>query len=523
MRLTSYLNGRWQDGTGEGAALRDPVTGETLAHASADGLDLAAGLSWARSRGGPALRAMTYGQRAALLRAIADVLTANREAYGAIALRNSGNTAVDAAMDIDGGIGTLKYYASLGKRLGDARLLMEAGSDQLAKDEAFRAAHIWTPVQGVAVCINAFNFPSWGLWEKAAVALLSGVPVVAKPATATAWLTHQMVEDVIAAGVLPDGALSLVCGGGRGLMDALGRWDLVSFTGSFDTARSLRAHPAVQDNNLRFAMEADSLNLCCFGPDAGPDSAEFALAVKEVTRELTIKAGQKCTAIRRILVPRAFHADAVEALKASLEKVAVGDPRVEGVRMGPLVSKAQQAAAWEGIATLSAEARVVTGGADRSYAPGGVDPDHACFVPPTLLACDSPLDGKAVHAVEVFGPAATIMPYDDPAQAADLAALGGGSLAASVFTGDDAFALSFVPAIAPSHGRLLVVNEAIGKSHTGHGNAMPQTVHGGPGRAGGGEELGGLRALRFYHQRSAVQSSADRLEALRAQAVEVAL
>lgn len=523
MRLTSYLNGRWQDGTGEGSALRDPVTGETLAHASAEGLDLAEGLTWARATGGPALRAMTYGQRAAMLRAIADVLTANREAYGEIALRNSGNTAVDAAMDIDGGIGTLKYYASIGKRLGDARLLMEAGSDQLAKDEAFRAAHIWTPVHGVAVCINAFNFPSWGLWEKAAVALLSGVPVVAKPATATAWLTHKMVEDVVQAGVVPDGALSIVCGGGRGLMDALGRSDLVSFTGSFETARGLRSHANVQDNNLRFAMEADSLNLCCFGPDARPGSAEFALAVKEVTRELTIKAGQKCTAIRRVLVPRAFYGEAVDALRASLEKVQVGDPRVEGVRMGPLVTKAQQAAAWDGIATLSAEARIVTGGADRAYAPGGLDPDKACFVPPTLLACDAPVDGKAVHAVEVFGPAATVMPYDDAAQAADLAALGGGSLAASVFTGDDAFALSFVPAIAPSHGRLLVVNEAIGKSHTGHGNAMPQTVHGGPGRAGGGEELGGLRGMRFYHQRTAVQSTAERLEALRAQSAEVAL
>lgn len=523
MRLTSYLSGQWVDGTGEGTALRDPVTGEELARASAEGLNLGGALTWARQTGGPALRAMTYGERGALLRAVADVLTANRDAYADIALRNSGNTVVDAAMDIDGGIGTLKYYASLGKRLGDARYLMEPGSDQLAKDEAFRAAHLWTPLPGVVVTINAFNFPSWGLWEKAAVAVLSGVPVVAKPATATAWMTHRMVEDVIKAGVLPDGALSLVCGGGRGLMDALGRWDMVSFTGSHDTAQGLRGHANVQANNLRFAVEADSLNLCCIGPDARPDTPEFALAIKEVVRELTIKAGQKCTAIRRILVPRAFHADATEALKAALEKVSVGDPRTEGVRMGPLVSKAQQAAAWEGIETLSAEAKVITGGADRAYAPGGVDAATGCFVPPTLLACAAPLDGRAVHAVEVFGPAATIMPYDDAGQAATIAQLGGGSLAASVFTGDDAFALSFVPAIASTHGRVLVVNEAIGKSHTGHGNAMPQTVHGGPGRAGGGEELGGLRGLRFYHQRTAVQATADRLEALRGQAAEVAL
>lgn len=523
MRLTSYLKNVWVDGAGEGTALHDPVTGEELARASAEGLDLAAALDWARTTGGPALRAMTYGERAAMLRAIADVLAANREKYGEIALRNSGNTAVDAAMDIDGGIGTLKYYASIGKGLGDAKVLMEPGSDQLGKDEAFRAAHLWTPLPGVVVAINAFNFPSWGLWEKAAVALLSGVPIVAKPATTTAWLSHEMVRDVIAAEVVPKGALSLVCGGGRGLMDALGPWDMVSFTGSHDTAQQLRSHPNVQAHNLRFGVEADSLNLCCIGPDAAPDTPEFALAAKEVVRELSVKAGQKCTAIRRILVPRAFYGEAVEALKAALDKVVVGDPRREGVRMGPLVNKAQQAAAWEGMEKLAVEARVVTGGPDRSYAPEGVDPTKGCFVPPTLFACDSPADATAVHAVEVFGPVATVMPYDDAVQAADLARRGGGSLVASVFTGDDDFATSFVPAIANAHGRVMVINEPVGKASTGHGNVMPQCVHGGPGRAGGGEELGGLRGMRFYHQRTAVQASGDRLEALRQKAATITL
>ncbi len=523
MRLSSYLAGRWVEGAGEGTPLRDPVTGEELARADAEGVDLAGGLAWAREQGGAALRGMTYGARAAMLRAVADALAANREAYAEIARRNGGNTAADAAMDIDGGIGTLKYYAALGKGLGEARLLMEPDSVALGRDENFRAAHVWTPLPGVAVAINAFNFPSWGLWEKAAVALLAGVPVVAKPATSTALLAWRMVQDVVDAGALPEGALSLVCGGGRGLMDALGRWDMVAFTGSHDTAQALRAHPNVQGRNLRFGVEADSLNLCCFGPDARPGSESFELGVREVVRELTSKAGQKCTAIRRVLVPPAAYADTVATLEAELKDIAVGDPADAGVRMGPLVNKAQQAAAWEGIARLAAEARIVTGGARRDYAPGGADPARACFVPPTLLACDDAMAADAVHAVEVFGPVITVMPYDDTAQAAALAARGGGSLVASVFSAEEDFVAAFVPAIAAAHGRVLVIDPSVGRSSTGHGVVMPQCVHGGPGRAGGGEELGGLRGLRFYLQRTAVQASMPRLEALRAQAATVTL
>jgi len=520
--LQSYLAGQWQQGTGTGSVLRDPVTGDALAQACGDGLDLAAALEYARATGGPALRAMSYAARAGLINQIAGVLTANRDRYVEIALKNSGNTAVDAMMDIDGGIGTLKYYASLGRKLGEVSMLAEAGSDQLAKDETFRVMHLWTPLTGVAVHINAFNFPSWGLWEKAAVALLAGVPLLAKPATATCWLSYEMIRDIVAAGIVPAGVLSLLCGGGRDLMDHVRPGDVVSFTGSADTALMLRSHPNVLASNIRFGVEADSLNLCCLGPDVAEDGAEFGFFLREVVKELTIKAGQKCTAIRRILVPRAKLDAVIAGLSRDLAAVKIGDPRDSTTRMGPLVSKAQQAAAWEGFDKLSAETRVVIGG-DRAWVPDGIDPAKGCFFPPTLLVSDQPMQGQAVHAVEVFGPLATVMPYDSEEKAVALALLGGGSLAASLFTADDGFATRFAAAIAPAHGRILVVDASIGKAHTGHGNAMPQCVHGGPGRAGGGEELGGLRGLRFYLQRSAIQATQSRLEALRAQAATVSL
>lgn len=505
IRVQSYLAGRWQEGRGEGARLVDPVSGEVIATAAGDGLDMAAALAFAREKGGPALRALSFAARAELINKVAGVLAANRERYNAVALANSGNTAIDAALDVDGGIGTLKYYASLGRKLGEARLLVEATDDQLTKDEAFRGRHVWTTVRGVAVHINAFNFPSWGLWEKAAVSLLAGVPFLAKPATATCWLAYEMVKDVVGAGVLPDGALSLLCGGGRDLMEHLRPGDSVAFTGSADTALMLRSHPNVTRFNIRFAVEADSLNLCALGPDAAPESPEFAAFIKEVSREMTVKAGQKCTAIRRVLVPRALAGAVVDGLKAALAKATMGDPRTEGVRMGPLVSRAQAVAAWDGLAKLKAEADVVAG--------GGND-DGGCFVPPTLLLCNDPLAAHAVHEVEVFGPVATLMPYDDVEQAVELAHRGGGSLAASVFSGDAAFLAGFVPAIATSHGRVLVVDGTVAAGHSGHGVVMPHCIHGGPGRAGGGEELGGLRGLRFYMQRTAIQGSRTMLDAM---------
>ncbi|MDH3240298.1 MAG: 3,4-dehydroadipyl-CoA semialdehyde dehydrogenase [Alphaproteobacteria bacterium] len=518
MKLSSFVNGSWVEGTDAGEALVDPVTGEELARASTVGIDIGAAMDYGRRIGGPALREMTYGERAKLLGAIAEALTANREAYGEIALANSGNTKVDAAIDIDGGIGTLQFFARLGERLGDARALKDGRLDRLSREESFQALHLSVPLRGIAVHVNAFNFPSWGLWEKAAVALLAGVPVFAKPATATCLLSHRMVKDVIDAGLLPDGALSLVCGSAREISaNVIGR-DAIAFTGSADTATTLRTDPNVASTNVRLNVEADSLNTAILGPDAAPGGPEFDLYVREVVKEMTQKAGQKCTAIRRALVPAALIDAVAEALEARLAGTKTGNPRNEDVRMGPVVSKSQQAAVLAALGKLKSETQVVTG--DGDFRPLDADPERACFVPATLLRCTDPKGAAAVHEIEAFGPVCTLMPYDGPEDAFALAARGGGSLAASVFTGDGEFAKHAVAGIGADHGRVLVVDSSVGRGQTGHGIVMPQCVHGGPGRAGGGEELGGLRALGFYHQRLAVQGRVDWLEEIAGGAAE---
>ena len=368
--------------------------------------------------------------------------------------------------------------------------------------------------------INAFNFPSWGLWEKAAVSLLAGVPVVAKPASATALLAHAMVRDVIAAKVLPDGALSLLCGGAGDLLDALASEDVIAFTGSADTARRVRGHPNVVAKSVPVNIEADSINAALLAPGCGSGSAAFEAFVREVVREMTVKAGQKCTAIRRILAP-AQVADAVaDALAAKLKGTKVGDPRAADTRMGPVVTRAQQAAAFEGIRRLASEAAIVCGGAEPP-ALDGIDAGRSAFVAPTLLRLNDAGTATAVHEVEVFGPAATVVPYRDEADAVALIARGGGSLVASVYGEDADFLARIVSAIGPSHGRLLMIDPSIASAHTGHGIVMPQCNHGGPGRAGAGEELGGLHGLRFYHQRLAVQGSTDLLASLQAQAASL--
>ncbi len=521
MKLANYVGGEWVEGTGDGTPLFDPVLGDELARASTDGIDMGAALDHARKVGGPALRAMTFAERAAMLGRIADALGANREKYFEIAQANSGNTQVDAGIDVDGGIGTLKYYGYIGGQLGDAKYLKDGRLERLGKDPAFQAMHLMVPLRGVAVHINAFNFPSWGLWEKAAVALLAGVPVLAKPATATALLSYEMVKDVVEAGVLPAGALSLICGSARDLMNHVAAADAVAFTGSAETAHMLRGNANVIGNSVRFNVEADSLNLSLLGPDAAAGSPEFDLFVREVAREMTVKAGQKCTAIRRAMVPAGAIDAVTEALADRLNKTVVGNPRNETVRMGPIVDKTQQTNVIEGIGLLQTEARAITG--QGAFAPVDADPDKGAFVPPTLLRCDKPEEADKIHTVEVFGPVSTLMPYDNAEQAFALAARGGGSLAASVFTGDDAFAAEAAVQLAPSHGRVLIVDEPVGKVSTGHGIVMPQCVHGGPGRAGGGEELGGLRGLRFYHQRVAVQGNTSRLEALGESAAELSV
>jgi 3,4-dehydroadipyl-CoA semialdehyde dehydrogenase len=510
--LLNHLGGRWTAGTGAGTALFDPVLGDELVRVDAGALDLATGFAHSREQGGPALRALSYARRAELLGAVGKVLQANRDAYFEIATANSGTVKNDSAVDIDGAIYTLGTYAKLGAALGDRRYLLDGDPAPLAKDGAFQSQHLQLPVRGLALFINAFNFPAWGLWEKAAPALLSGVPVVVKPATATAWLTQRMVKDVVDAGVLPAGTLSVVCGSSAGLLDALQPFDVLSFTGSADTAALLRRHPAVAGRSVRINVEADSVNSALLLEGEAPGSPAFDLLVKEVVREMTVKSGQKCTAIRRIFVPQALYAATGEAISARLAKVSVGNPRNDAVRMGSLVSRAQMNAVRAGLAELQAHTQTLHDGATHALV--DADPAVACCVGPTLLGT-SDADGAAlVHSTEVFGPVATLLPYRDANHAQQLVRRGEGSLVASVYGSDDAALAGAALELASSHGRVHVISPAVAAVHSGHGNVMPQSLHGGPGRAGGGEELGGLRALNFYHRRAAVQASPAVLGAL---------
>jgi len=513
--LLNHLGGRWVAGQGAGSPLFDPVLGDELVRVDATGLDLRAGFAFARDTGGAALRSLTYRQRAALLAAAVKVLQAHRADYEAIATANSGTVKSDSSVDIDGGIYTLSTYARMGEGLGDHRHLADGDAVRLAKDALFQGRHVLVPSRGLALFINAFNFPSWGLWEKAAPALLSGVPVVVKPATATAWLTQRMVRDVVDAGVLPPGALSVVCGSGAGLMDALEPFDVVSFTGSADTAALIRSHAAVTQRSVRVNIEADSVNGALLLPGEAPGGEAFDLLAREVAREMTQKSGQKCTAIRRVFVPEACYASAAEAIGARLARTPVGNPRNETVRMGALVSRAQLDSVRQGLARLKQQAETLHDGATHALV--DADPARACCVGPTLLGTRS-ADGSdasgLVHDVEVFGPVATLVPYRDAAHAMALVARGQGSLVASVFGSDPRALADASIELAALHGRVHVVSPDVAAMHTGHGNVMPQSVHGGPGRAGGGEELGGLRALNFYHRRAAVQASTAVLDHL---------
>ncbi|HEU0196253.1 MAG TPA: 3,4-dehydroadipyl-CoA semialdehyde dehydrogenase [Nevskiaceae bacterium] len=512
--LPNYLAGRWQTGAGAGTTLTDPVTGAELVRVSRDGLDIATGFDFARHTGAPALHRLSYAERATLLARSVDVLKANRDAYYDIATANSGTVKNDSAIDIDGAIYTLAQYAKWGQPL-TGHALLDGRRVALAKDGAFASQHVWVPVNGLALFINAFNFPAWGLWEKAGPALLSGVPVVVKPATVTAWLTQRMVADVVNAGIWPAGALSVLCGNAIGLLDALAPGDVLSFTGSHATASTIRRHPAISTGAVRANFEADSLNAALLMPDAEPGSPAFDLLTREVVREMTQKSGQKRTAIRRVLVPQAALGATLERLSEKLAKTTVGNPRDASVRMGALVSRAQYDNVQHGIAALGAEAEVVVDG--RHTALVDADPQVAACLGPTLFALRTPAASAAAHVVhdrEVFGPVATVLPYTDLAQARALIARGGGSLVASLYGDDSGSLADQALQLAQWHGRVHVVSPAVAQVQTGHGNVMPQSLHGGPGRAGGGHELGGLRALDFYHRRAAIQAAPDVLERL---------
>ena len=511
MQLKSYVQGRWQAGSGEAQLLRDATTGEAIAEVSSAGVDFQAVLQHARETGGPALRKLTFHERAALLKRLAKMLGEHKDEFYRLSFA-TGATKADSWIDIDGGIGTLFAYASRGTReFPNSRVYVDGAMEPLSKSGAFIGQHICVPLEGAAIHINAFNFPVWGMLEKLSPALLAGVPAVVKPATITAYLTELVVRRIIESGILPEGSMQLVCGSVGDLLGHLTCQDIVSFTGSASTALKLRTHPALVGNSVRFVAETDSINSCVLGADAAPGQPEFDLFVREVTREMTAKAGQKCTAIRKAIVPAQLADAVVGAIKASLSKIIVGDPRHEQVRMGPLAAAAQRREVLGRIAELRREAQLVTGEALELV---GADQERGAFVAPSLLYCRDAKQAKAIHSVEAFGPVCTVLPYESTAEAVTYARRGEGSLVASVFTADDALATDFVLGLAPLHGRLLIVNRDCAKDSTGHGSPLPGLVHGGPGRAGGGEEMGGARGVLHYMQRTAIQGSPQTIAAI---------
>jgi oxepin-CoA hydrolase/3-oxo-5,6-dehydrosuberyl-CoA semialdehyde dehydrogenase len=510
--LRSYVGGVWVAPAGDGRPVFDAVTGEEVARVSSAGIDMAAALEYGRRTGGPALRELTFHQRAALLKSLGSMLREHREELYALSAR-AGSTLYDARFDVDGGIGVLLSYASKARReLPNDTVYTEGAAEPLGRGGQFLGQHILTPLHGVAVQINAFNFPVWGPLEKFAPAFIAGMPSLVKPASQTAYLTARLVELIAASGLLPDGSLQLVCGGAGDLLDHLGEQDLVAFTGSAATARTLRAHPAVVARSVRFNAEADSLNCSILGPDAGPGTPEFDLFVKQLIAEMTVKAGQKCTAIRRALVPGAVAGEVTDAVSAALAGVVVGNPAEEGVRMGALASRDQLAEVRRSVGELLPAGRLVFGDPDRVEVVGA-DPERGAFISPLLLRCDDATRAEP-HEVEAFGPVSTVMGYRDTADVVRLAARGRGSLAGSVVTADPAFARDVVTGLAPWHGRILVLDRDDAAESTGHGSPLPVLVHGGPGRAGGGEELGGIRGVLHHMQRTAVQASPRMLSAV---------
>lgn len=506
MKLQSYAEGAWFAPAAEGKPLAHAVTGATVATISSEGLEPAAMLEHARRVGGPALRKLTFHDRALRLKALALYLLERKERYYELSTA-TGATRSDSWIDIEGGIGTLFAYSGRGRReMPDDVVYLDGPAEPLSKEGNFVGQHVCVPLQGAAVHINAFNFPCWGMLEKLAPTLLAGVPAIVKPASSTAYLTELMFRDMIASETFPPGSLQLICGSTGDLLDHLDCQDAVAFTGSAATGLALSQTPAIVKNSVRFGMEADSLNCSILGPDANPESPEFQRFVAEVAREMTVKAGQKCTAIRRAIVPREWSGDVLEALRARLAKVAVGNPAHEDVRMGALASTGQRQEVRDRVAELQTSAELVAGDPEH-FDLVDADPERGAFLPPLLLYCNDPHTQSAVHDVEAFGPVSTVMPYDALDDAVALANRGEGSLVGSLFTADREVAREVVLGAASHHGRLLIVDAECAAESTGHGSPLPNLVHGGPGRAGGSEELGGLRGVMHYMQRTALQGS----------------
>ena len=503
MQLQNYALGHWIAGH-EGQSLFDASTGDIIATASSEGLDFESMLKYARTIGGPKLRKMTFHERGNMLKALALYLQERKELFYPISYK-TGATRIDSWIDIEGGIGNLFSYASLRRQFPDQRFYVDGSPISSSKGGSFIGHHIMTPKEGVAIHINAFNFPIWGMLEKIAVNLLAGMPAIVKPATLTSFLTEAITKEIIRSGILPEGSLQLVCGSARGILDHVCYQDVVTFTGSAETGKLLKSHPRILEEAVPFNMEADSLNCMVLGKDVKPGTEEFSLFVKEVRKEITVKAGQKCTAVRRIIVPSEFMEDVQIALGKALSETTIGDPRTEGIKMGPLAGISQRSDVHENLELLLKESEIVFGGSNQAIE--GIDTNKGAFMKPVLLYNSAPFTKLTSHNIEVFGPVSTLMPYETLDEAIELAKMGKGSLCCSIVTESDSIARDYVLGAASHHGRILILNKSCAKESTGHGSPLPLLVHGGPGRAGGGEEMGGIRGVMHYLQRTAIQGS----------------
>ncbi len=511
-RYKSYALGQWIDGEGVETSLFNAITGEQIGELSSKGFDYAAILNYGRTTGGKVLRKMTFQERGRMLKALALYLLERKEKYYQVSAW-TGATRVDSWIDIEGGIGNLFANASLRRQFPDLPYYVDGSAAPLSKNGSFIGHHIMVPKEGVAIHVNAFNFPVWGMLEKIAVNFMAGVPAVVKPSSVTGFLTQVVVEDIVASGILPEGSLQLILGSARELIEHVNSSDVVTFTGSADTGLKLKSNPVVARNNVPFNLEADSLNATILGKKAVPGTVEFDLFVKEAVKEITIKAGQKCTAVRRIFVPEELIDDVQKAIAARLSSVVIGDPATEGVRMGSLASQGQVQAVRESVELLTRSQQIVYGDLDH-FEVTGADRQKGAFFSPILFRNDNPFVDTDVHNIEAFGPVSTIMPYKEIEDAVELAKMGKGSLVSSIVTPCDKEAKEYVIGAASMHGRILVLNESCAKESTGHGSPMPLLTHGGPGRAGGGEEMGGKRGVLHYLQRTAIQGHPTTITAI---------
>jgi oxepin-CoA hydrolase/3-oxo-5,6-dehydrosuberyl-CoA semialdehyde dehydrogenase len=505
VKLENFVTGKWITGDGDGQVLSNAVTGVEIARATTKGLDFGAILEYGRKLGNPSLRQMTFPERGRMLRALAIHLQNQVGKFYPISYK-TGATKADSWIDLEGGIGNLFSYASLRRKFPDETFFLDGESLNLSKAHTFIGQHIMVPKEGVAVHINAFNFPVWGMLEKIAVNLLAGVPAIVKPATLTSFLTEAVVKEIIASGVLPAGALQLICGSAGDILDQLHSQDTVTFTGSASTGLLLKSNANLLRENIPFTMEADSLNCIVLGEDVEPDMPEWDIFIKEVRNEMTAKAGQKCTAIRRIFVPRNKMEDVAKALSQALSKTSIGNPENEKVRMGPLAGQIQREEVKSQVQKLLASSQIIYGSLE-SVQVIDANAERGAFISPLLLVNEKPFATEETHSVEAFGPVSTLMPYSNMAEAIDLSKKGKGSLCSSIVTSDPILAKKYVLGAATHHGRILVLNRQCAKESTGHGSPLPSLVHGGPGRAGGGEEMGGIRGVKHYMQRVAIQAS----------------